>query len=282
MEKLEIQPDSISQKISQLVTSVNFGQGLDVVPVSDVDTVEELKGSGFGLDYRSKVETTEKISSVFEGLAFDPDHVRSQAFALYENLEGTMSPVALMTFVIAPKKTVEEERYWEKTPDGLVLSSFEDIQRKIGNEPQMPDFVISPAWTKVDPKYLGRFAVAGFRVIDKVLKTLSDEAPENSYIEISAQGRLFRSDENFSRAPEFFEAEKIGTKIDNASMPTFTIPEGSLIDLFGQNTAGSNSTVKMAELLGITRVEGFADHPRLGPVFVKRAKQDSEINQITL
>ena len=43
-------------------------------------------------------------------------------------------------------------------------------------------------------------------------------------------------------------------------------------DLVGLNTTGSNSTVKLAELLGLEAVENYGSENTLGPVFIKRIK----------
>ncbi|MCX6712774.1 MAG: hypothetical protein NTY66_01045 [Candidatus Vogelbacteria bacterium] len=277
METYDPNPEtkSLTETIADVFRSANFGEGIEVVPVTGPAIVEEIRHSELrGLDRRSPMEGNETTASVFEGLDFDPERLRSQVVALYANIEGKRTPVALATIVIAPKAVIKDERYWEKTADGLVLKGFQTELSVNGMETALPDFVIEPAWTKVDPRFLGRFAITGFRTIKNALHTLEEKAPANTYIEIQAQGNLpYRGDDD-PTFPELRNETEIGKVIRSEDLPMMETNRGeiNIINIFGQNTEGSSSTVKMAKLLDVPRIENIAGQLTLGPVFRKQIK----------
>lgn len=262
IEKEKKLPD----QIIGIVNETNFGESIDVVPVDNIEIVNQLKNAKIGMDSRVKTKDDEKNKSIFKGLDFDLNKMRSQAFIIYDKNNNEQIPVGVMTIIIAPKWWAKEERYWEKVSDGIVLRDYADLLEKTGNVKEMPDFVIQPAWTKVDPKYLGKFAVPGFRVIKKILDLLSEQAPDNTFIEIKAEGKANQKGKEYLE--QLISSLEVGHKLSSEEIDGVD----NFVDLMGQNTIGSNSTVKTAELLNVGKVTNFSSGSSLGPIFIKKIK----------
>jgi len=115
---IETQPyekNLLAQEVYGAIRRANFGSNFRVVPVTSPNIVEQLKASEIKyIDYRAKTEKEDGFAPVFDGLAFDSENVRSQAIALYEGDE----PVGVMTQIIAPRKWVEKQRYFEIRENG--------------------------------------------------------------------------------------------------------------------------------------------------------------------
>jgi hypothetical protein len=224
------------------------------------------------LDYRSKKEGDEESASVFDGLDFDPDKLRSQAFALFDMAGAEKIPVGIMTFTIAPRRWVEKERYWEKVSDGVVVRDHFDLSDVVGSERSMPEFIISPSWTKVDPRYAGKFAIPGFNVIRKTLGLLAEAAPDQTFLEVSAQGQAGQNDRTIrQRLAGIVSSSSAGQKFTNQEIEQASGING-FMNLIGKSTEGSATTVQVAKLLGINEAVNYGDDLTLGPVFSKRIK----------
>jgi hypothetical protein len=262
MSNFEETPEkSLAEIIEEAVTKTNFGDGIEVVPVKNIETIAELKEAQIGLDFRAQAESDENTSSVFEGLAFDPEHLRCQSFALYTTVEGKRVPIATASIVITPKKIVGAQRYFEQTEMGIYIQDFTKVAEAVGEKPEIPNYTVSPAWTKVGSDYRGKFALAGVRVITGILEKIRALAPEGTFLEISAQGKL--PIEKREEMAKFVASQPLDTLIPKEELPFD-------LSLFGQNTEGSNSTVKFANFLNVKKVENFADDMTLGPVFASK------------
>ncbi|MFA6421875.1 MAG: hypothetical protein WCV92_00495 [Candidatus Buchananbacteria bacterium] len=263
---------SISAQIIEMIRAVNFGDGIEMVPVDNEETFDLIKNSKLGLDYRSKKEGDEESASVFDGLDFDPDKLRSQAFALFDMAGAEKIPVGIMTFTIAPRRWVEKERYWEKVSDGVVVRDHFDLSDVVGSERSMPEFIISPSWTKVDPRYAGKFAIPGFNVIRKTLGLLAEAAPDQTFLEVSAQGQAGQNDRTIrQRLAGIVSSSSAGQKFTNQEIEQASGING-FMNLIGKSTEGSATTVQVAKLLGINEAVNYGDDLTLGPVFSKRIK----------
>lgn len=244
----------LAQGIYGAITRANFGSNFRVVPVTSLEIVEQLKASEIKeVDYRAKIEQEDGFLPVFDGLAFDSKNVRSQAIALYEGDE----PVGVMTQVIAPKKWIEKQRYFEKEQNGIYVRNFETVSRD-----GLPDFMIIPAWTKVAPRHLLRFAVPGFRAFRNAMSQIIENAPKNTWMEAIAQGQF-----PFDRRNELLAiAERgVGTFVPKDALPFE-------MDLIGKNNSGSSSSVKMARVMGLGQIQNIGSAMSLGPVFAKKLK----------
>lgn len=277
MEKINTQEtEKLSGRITRIVTSINFGEGISVAQLASKEMIEEIRQSEIkNIDYRSLAEDSKEISSVFDGLEFDPEHLRSQAFVLYNTKEDKRVPVGVMTIIITPKKHLLRGKYWEKTADGLKLLDFKTLADKADLD-KFPEFVIEPAWTKVDPKYKGQFAISGFLAIKKIIAELTQEAPDNTCILASAQGKLStikNGREAVKRLSEF--GLDVGTIVKSEDLPKVRVGEEeiSIAEYFGQNSEGSAATVSLAKALDMSKIKGVVSGTgSLGPIYIKKLK----------
>lgn len=246
--------NQLAQDIYGAIRKANFGSNFRVVPVTSLDIVEQLKASEIkGVDYRAKTETEDDFAPVFDGLAYDSENVRSQAIALYEGDE----PVGVMTQVIAPRKWIEKQRYFEREQNGIYVRNFKTVSRN-----GLPDFMIIPAWTKVIQKHLLRFAIPGFRAFRNAMSQIVESAPENTWMEAIAQGQF-----------PFDQREKL-LVIAERDVGTF-VPKGELpfkMSLIGKNNNGSSSSVKMSRVMGLRQIQNIGSAMSLGPVFAKKLR----------
>lgn len=242
-EQYENNKNPLDTDIDTVVSKYNFGKEYNIVRVDNKEKFNLVKES-LGMDTRARIEQEEGTSPVFEGLDFDSENIRTQAYYL----ENEGKPVAVITFVITPEKLMTEERYFIKRGGGVEICDFKTLANEV------PKFTISPAWTKVDDKHRAKFALPGFKMIKEVLETVEEKAPEGSWIETSAQGK--------GRFYDYMIKNEVGNVIPNNELP-FDIND------FGLPTKGSVSTVKMAQVLEIPQFENVGSDT-LGPVFAKK------------
>lgn len=241
---------TLDETIDNVVREFSFGEGFSVSRLNTKEKFEAVSNSDVGVDFRANQEGADGLSSVFEGLSFDPENTRVQAY--YIETEGKI--VAIMTFAIVPKKFIVEQRYIRKKEGGVEIC---DINSLIG---KVPDFNIVPAWTKVDDEYKTKFAIVGFRLIKKVLETLEQKSPQNTCIEVSALG-----DNRLSKInSKLIKDHKVGDFVLEKDI-------SYSLDEIGVSSEGSRSTVKMAKLLDIPEMTGVGT-VSLGPVFIKEVK----------
>ena len=260
--------EKLSAQITEIITNINFGINIKVIPVSGLEIVDQLNDAKIGLDNRAKTETDNKTESVFNGLDFDSNKTRVQAFALYDINLSEQIPVGVITIVIEPQKILNEERYFERTDLGIVMRDYSDLIMSTTNEKITPNFIVMPAWTKVDQRYLGKFAIPGFRAIKNIIEVLETEAPLNTYFEMEAQGMANNATKAYFHniISEFKPGKEIlfDDIITNTGMTNFK-------EILGQNTRGSDSTIKAARLLGAKQANNYCG-TSLGPVFIKKLK----------
>lgn len=244
--------ESLAIQLSRLMTSENFGDSR-IVPVDSRDILSQLNDAKIGLDYRVKAEPEEGFASTFEGLAFDPEKLRSQSFAIYEQDK----PVGVMSLVIAPKPWIEEQRYYKKENNGVRVVDAHTIT---GGD--LPDFYFIPAWTKVVLSHKGKFAIRGFGVFSKAIDLVQKNAPKNTWMEVTAQGRL---DPQKREASISLAQEKYDKFIPKNELPFD-------IETIGEIAPESSSTAKMARIMGLERIEDIGSDSTLGPIFAKKVK----------
>ncbi len=262
MENLENIPQKpLAQIIDEIVLSRNFGEGIEVVPVKEKSTIDDLKASGVFIDMRAKEEEGGGYGSVFDGLAFDPENLRCQSFALYTEIKGKRVAIATMSIVIIPEKLLTYDRFIEKTKEGVFVRDFSDLNKATGEESSLPSYVIYPAWTKVADNFRGKFAVPGLKTFKQILDKLEELAPPRTFLEVVAQGRL--SWEERKTMGVIIATHEAGDFIPYSEFPFNA-------STLGANIEGSNSTVKFARWLGMTEIKNFSDDDTLGPVFIKK------------
>ncbi|MEI6850829.1 MAG: hypothetical protein WCK26_02585 [Candidatus Saccharibacteria bacterium] len=244
----------LANSIEDAVLAINFGEGRTVVPIDSIETIDQLKKAKLGVDYRVVENSEPGITSVFDRIAFDPKNVRTQSFAIYEGDK----PVGSMSFIIEPKSwIVENERYFQKRGEGVIVLDAHAV-----SGPELPEFYITPGWTKVSDSHRGSLALPGFRAFMSVMEVLEDSAPEGTWIEAVAQGQLPYDANN--EAVNLSKSE-VGTVIPFNELPFD-------MSLFGLSSEGSASTVKMAKSLGLNEIMDICSPSTLGPVFAKKIK----------
>lgn len=242
--------NTLSDEINSRVQNISFGENINIVRVDNKDKFAELSDSGLGLDYRTKSENSDKFASLFDGLAFDENRIRTQSYFLKDKEKVA----AIITFAITPRKWANEQMYLKKKNSGIEICDFSSLNN------ENPEFVISPAWTKVDSEYLNKFAIPGFKLFKNVLEILENKSPQNTFLEISARGNYIKKGE----LQEFLKEKGVGSFIPESEL-SFKLEE------IGIPSKGAESTAKMARLLNIPLLPDVAT-TSLGPVFVKRAK----------
>lgn len=254
MQNLEAYDDNkLANQIHYTVQKVSFGAGYRVEPVTNNKIAQDVVNVIGGIDYRAKRQVEPGFLPVFLGLAFDPDNLRSQSFALYDNT--TDQVVAVSTTVIAPKGWLAEQKYFRKENGGVTVTNFAEI-----NGANVPDYVVIPAWTKVVPELRLKFAIPGFRAFREIMSLLKQSAPQNTWIEAIAKGQF----------PVTQKAElKLLTDLGvGTHIPANNLPFD--IDIVGRNSPDSSSSVKMADLLGLKKAKDVGSSTSLGPPFTKK------------
>lgn len=234
--------------------SVSFGHEHQLEPlVNDQQATRIFASAVATIDYRAKLFRENGYASVYEGLAFDPEVVRSQLFLLSE--AANELPVAVLTVIIAPQAWIAKQRYFRRHPTGVELTDF-----STNTSQPLPDFVIIPGWTKVAPLHLGRFAVPGFRAFQRVLKTVTAAAPANTWVESSTQGQW-----PAERRAELhlLSSQPLGSIFMPAELP---FPP----EMIGQPHPVSRASSKIAPILGLRRLPDIGSTMSLGPVFVRQ------------
>jgi hypothetical protein len=247
----ESQNSELAKEVDSAVLAVDFGDNRKIVPVKDIETMVKLYEAGLGKDSRVRAMAESGIASVFEGVAFDPENVRSQAFAIFEG----ETPVGSMAVVTAPKKWIAKQRYFQKEHEGIRVVDAHAI-----SGPELPEFYIIPGWTELQPSHRVLLTRPGLVAFHGAIKTLENSAPDGTWMELVARGQLPPN----KRKESFDLADKeVGSLIPFDEFP-------SDVGLFGQVHQESTSTVKIARLLGLSELENIGQVATLGPVFVKK------------
>ena len=242
--------NNLSDEINSSIQNISFGENINIVRVDNKDKFAELSDSGLGLDYRTKSENSDKFGSVFEGLSFDENKIRTQSYFLKDKEKVA----AIITFAITPRKWANEQMYIRKKDSGIEICDFSTLNK------ENLEFIISPAWTKVDPEYLNKFAVPGFKLFKNVLEILENKSPQNTFLEITARGNYIKKGE----LQESLKEKGVVTFMSEDELPF-------KLDEIGVPSKGAESTAKMARLLNIPQLQDVAT-TSLGPVFIKKAK----------
>lgn len=247
---MEKEPN-LAENIDALAEERSFGEDVKIVRIDSPEKVDAVIQAELGMDFRVKIEAEEGLASVFEGVDFDPKQFRTQSYLLEKNGEA----VAVITFAIAPKKFIEKQKYFRKVDGGIEVCDFKMLT---GGS---PDFLIIPGWAKVAKPYLSKFAWPGFKLFNDVLKTLQEESPENTWIEITAQGTNTNREETGwwaeeARVGDFFPEDQLPFKLEQLGVPADS----------------AVSTSKMADLLKIPQIPNVGDSSSLGPVYAKVVK----------
>lgn len=199
------------------------------------------------MDFRTKINPEDGYASVFDGLDFDPGNVRSHAFYI----ESAGEPIGVISFVIAPARWIEEQRYVINQQGTFILTNFNHVN----GLDQTPPFLIIPGLAVVKTQYRTDFAIPGFRFFNQVMDEVQCNAPDGTFCEANARGKV---DLEQTR---FLLEYNVGQEIDPSLLP---------MNELGVNYPGSSSSVKMAKLLGLTQIENVGSARTLGPVFVKK------------
>jgi hypothetical protein len=243
----------LANRIEDAVLAVNFGDNRRIVPVANVETMTQLYEAGIGLDSRVTAEAKLGIASVFDRIAFDSENVRSQSFAIFEG----ENPIGSMSVLTTPKSWIAKQRYFQKGVDGVKVLDAHAI-----SGPELPEFYIIPGWTKVTDSHRGLLAHPGFTAFRNVIEILEDSAPDDTWMEAVAQGQL---PSDMRRKAFELSDNEVGTVIPFDEFPFDA-------DMIGVSSGGSTSTVKMARLLGLAKLDNLGSVSTLGPVFAKKIK----------
>jgi len=250
----DYQDNKFAQSLFDEVKAINFGSNRQIVAVNSQEVVAKMKEAGITLDYRAIAEPTDESASVFKGLDFDPEKIRSQAFTILENGE----PIAIMTFIIAPRNWIQKQKYFKKENQGVTILDAKSVASG-----SMPEYYVIPAWTKVVDSHRGKLALPGVRAFNGIIQKITAQAPDNTWMEVSAQGVLPRKE--MEKVAEFLNTKQVNDLIANDDLPFDS-------EIIGRNTEGSSSTIKIATRLGMNQIKDLGSSRTLGPVFAKKIK----------
>lgn len=231
-----------------------FGHQYKLVPIINKGISDQIQATIRHLDNKAKTSAEDGYATVFEGLSFDPNRVRSQAFAVYNRAE--QKPVAVSAFILAPMNWILSKRYFEKTNDGITIRDF----CRLTHTGQPPKFLFFPGWTYVDPEYRLQFALPGFRAIKNIMTYIRANAPDQTWAEEIPRGTWPRNRESELLA---LAKNPVGTYISANELPFD-------LSTMGKNSLGSSSSVKIAKHLGLQKVSNISSVSTLGPVFASQ------------
>jgi len=254
MTKEAYRGNPIAQGVLTELQRSFFGAQYKLVPVINKNVVKQVQATIRHLDNKARVTTDNEYATVFEGLAFDPHRVRSQAFTIFDKV--TRKPVAVSAFILAPTKWILSKRYFEKASDGIIIRDF----RHLSHNDQQPNFLFFPGWTYVDPGYRLQFALPGFRAIKNVMTYIRANAPNHTWAEEIPRGTWPRNRETETVA---LAKNPVGTHIFADQLPFE-------LSAMGINSPGSSSSVKVARHLGLEKITNISSVSTLGPVFASQ------------
>lgn len=233
----------LAKDISEIAQNIDFWSNTKIVPICSKDMLQKIQQQDLGMDYRAKIASQEGFWSMLEGLAFDKDRIRTQVFALVKE----EIPIGIVSFVILPKIHIKNQQYFQKGQDGIKKIP---AQEAYGWE--LPDFSIVVGWTKMIDNYRGKFVMQRLSLLEKILEKLKKEAPENTRIEIQAEGQM-KSNKNDDSYISY----------DQLSLDK---------DMIGKNSKDSSSTVKFAKYLWLKQLDDIFGSRSLGPVFFQKIR----------
>jgi hypothetical protein len=245
----------LANTVFEQAATANFTDRYELIPVTSLDNIQKAVDAGIGFDERTRFQQGDGYGSLFDGLAFDKENIRTQAVILLDREKET--PVGIMSTAILPQSAFGEQRYFQRVTGGVQIR---DISVVTGSN--LPDFVVVPAWTNVVPEHRGRFALSGFHAFGKVMGAIEEAAPDNTWMEIVAQG-LWPTPQR--RELVAFASQPVGTFIPESALP-FSL------DIIGRSSPGARATEKLATKIGLQKREGLGSATSLGPIFTKRIK----------
>ncbi len=245
---------ALSKEIDGCANKIILPAGTRIHRLSTLEQYNLVKRSGLGIDPRSRPEDSIFYANVLRGLDFDEKRIRSQAYFITDSIN---KPVAITTFVIEPKIVIAKKKYLIREKEGVQVANYKKITTR-----DLPEFNVVPAWTRVRKDFRGKFALGGFRFLLNSLDRIVEVAPQNTYLDICAQGHMKgklakKVDEQFkARHGDYIPKEELGFEIE----------------LIGRSDLESRTTVKFAKYLKAEQIENVGVLPTLGPVFMKKLK----------
>lgn len=236
----------ISDTLDSFAKQVQFAKGFKLNPLENNVQYKKIKDSGLSIDYRAE-------ESLFGGIDFDATKLRSRTYSINNGNEVA----GIMTLLIGSYNYISKIRYFEKNEKGIFVKDIQSILKSTS-----PDYLIIPAWTNVKSKYKGSFAISGFNFFKRSMEFLMDESPNNTWLELVAQGEIPCSMKD--KIEKILE-NNLGKLIPKKELPF-------KLDMIGKNINGSNSVIKVAKLIGLERIKNVGAPYSLGPVFAKKVK----------
>jgi hypothetical protein len=252
VENHNIEPLPISPLSTQIDASLNKVVWPAGYSIKRVESTEERLSMTTGHDYRTSVEEQMGVASVFRGVDFDPEKIRTQEFAITR--EGRN--IGVMTVAICPKWSNEQARYLQRTEDGQFgIITIQDLTGGVA-----PDFLIVPAFLELNENERGNGALTKAMINSEkaIMAICSKNAPRDSltYIQMSAQADL-----------TYAEIDSIRQMVQAGKLE---ISE-TLSSRIGKPRHESRAAVTLACHLGIPAAPNVASIIGGGPVFMKKA-----------
>ncbi|EKE29886.1 MAG: hypothetical protein ACD_2C00079G0003 [uncultured bacterium (gcode 4)] len=242
----------LSEKIDYLVDS-NEIKWVQLSVLKTKEQYESILSNDLWMDSRLPDTETETCASVFNWLEFNKEKITSQAVVIHTDGK----PIWILSFVITPIHIFNKEsRYLRRRWDDIEILDF-----KAATSEDLPDFIISPAWTKILDEYRWKYTIRWFSLYESIMKEIIANAPPKTGIEAIAQWQYW---------PE--NMKEWSNLISN--LPVWSILPKDRIDfnfgILSQPTKWSKSTAKFAKYLGLSELTEVCNSKTLWPIFYKR------------
>lgn len=247
---LSYKDNDFANEVLEIMSLTLNKNGYRVLPVVNEAQIKQVVAASLNLDMRAKITHDNLYDTVFNGLSYDKRRLRSQACII---INPKSDILAIVTFIIAPKLWIEQQRYFYLSEHTVSIKKAAFLSND-----EEADFYIIPGWTQVIPSYKGNFAISGYKAIMSVTQFLCSNSVSKTWLQIIAQGLCPKDKQKI--IIELSKNENLS--INESEFPTS-------LSNFGMNYQGSSSTVKMARLMGLTKIDHIADSLTLGPVYMK-------------
>ncbi|EKE27542.1 MAG: hypothetical protein ACD_3C00194G0002 [uncultured bacterium (gcode 4)] len=242
----------LNEKIDSIVESKKI-KWIDLRVLRTKEQYDSVMENKIWIDPRLKSEENDCNTSVFSWLEFNKGKASSQAIVIYD----AEKPVWVISFIITPWEIFNRNnRYLKRDWNSIQVLDFEGaIWEKI------PEFIISPAWSKIKDEYRWKFTIQLFRLYESVIKEILGNVPPNAWIEVIAQWKYWSK--NMQKWQDYV-----------FSLPIWSYIPKEMIDfdfaIFWEPQKQSESTSKLARYLGIDKRSDICNYKTLGPIFYKR------------
>ncbi len=250
-----LQRSSLAKEIDVIAKGTDFSGKFEVQPVT-AEMVPRLRSRGIPMDLRVRTKEENGYASVSEGLDFDSQRVRTQAFAIFARTEKEEEeePIGVMTFVIAPKDWIEKQQYFLREKGSVRVVGAKAITKG-----ESADYFVIPGWTYLSPEYRHRPGLLrpGLTTFIKIMQKINEVAPPNTWVVMTPQGTY-----PLERSKQLRK-----TIIEHKDVAPW---KADFTKQIGEISKGSRTTLNVAKQLGLSLKPNIGSSFSLGPVLAEK------------